>query len=155
MHDGTSSQIKHILPHPPVAGTAALPVPNMGQSVFHGDALAQLRTSLGGLLAFAQLLQQGFIGMNADAAARRTRGTTRPQRTGGTGGRGKLHYSPRLKRHRLAARTAQFVPFPIQLEGRFGEIQDGPYWPRFAENGQGIVALLDQSTRGRVPEPCG
>src|SRR5262249_35073949 len=98
MNDGTSSQIKNILPHSPVAGASALPVPHMGQGVFHGHALAQPRAPLGGLLAVAQLLQQGFIGMNADAAARRARGTTRPQRTVRTRGRGKLHYSTRLKR---------------------------------------------------------
>src|SRR5262245_3874426 len=146
MNGCTSSQIKHILSRPPVAGTSALPVSDMGQGVFDCDALAQLCTSLGSLLPFAQLLQEGFLGMKADAAARRTRGTTRPQRTVGTGGRGKLHHPTRRKRHRLAARTAQFVPFPIQLEGTFGEIVTGPYWPRFTENGQVIMALLDQGT---------
>jgi hypothetical protein len=43
MNDSTASQIKHILPHPPVAGASALPAPNMGQGVLHGDVLAQLR----------------------------------------------------------------------------------------------------------------
>src|SRR4030095_16948331 len=136
MNDGTSSQIKHILPYPPVAGASALPATHMGQGVFHGHALAQLRAPLGGLLAVAQLLQQGFIGMNADTAARRARGTTRPQRTVSTRGRGKLHHPTGLKRHRLSARTAQCVPFPIQLEGTFGEIWPWLYWPRFRENGQ-------------------
>ena len=64
MNACTSSQIKHILPYPPVAGASALPATHMGQGVFHGHALAQLRAPLGGLLAVAQLLQQGFIGMN-------------------------------------------------------------------------------------------
>src|SRR5262249_20655226 len=136
MNDGTASQIKHIFPHSPIAGASTLPAPHMGQGVFHGDALAQLRAPLGGLLAVAQLLQQGFIGMNADAAARRARGTTRPQRTVRTGSRGKLDHSAGLKRHRLSARTTQFMPFPIQMEGTFGEIWPLPDWPGFTENGQ-------------------
>ena len=38
------------------------------------------------------------------------------------------------------------MPFPIQLEGTFGEIWTWPYWPRLTENGQVSGALLDQRT---------
>jgi hypothetical protein len=66
MHDRTSSQIKHILADATVAGAATLPMAHVRQGMFDGHALPQLRTSLRCLLAFAQLLQQGFIGMNTD-----------------------------------------------------------------------------------------
>src|SRR4029453_11123505 len=146
MDDCTASQLKHVLPHPPVAGASALPATNMGQGVFHRDALAQLGAPLGGLLVFAQLLPQGFIGMNADATARRTRGTTRPQRTMRTGVRGKLDHPTGLKRHRLSARTAPFVPFPVPLQGTFRKIWPWSYWPGFTERlllGSGVLHLMD------------
>src|SRR5262245_59895653 len=107
MNDSAPSQIKHILAYATVAGASALPVPDVRQGMFHRHALAQLRASWGRLLAFTQLLQQGFIGVNADAATRRTRGTARPQRTLGTGGSGKLHHATGLKRHDLSTRTVQ------------------------------------------------
>src|SRR4029450_5964732 len=146
MNDCTSSHITHILPYPPVAGASALPATHMGQGVFHGHALAPLRAPLGGLLAVAQLLQQGFSGMHADAAARRARGTTRPQRTVRTGGRGKLDHPTGLTRHRLSARTTPFVPFPIQMEGTFGAIWTWPYGPRLPENGAGRASLPRHGT---------
>src|SRR4029453_18191992 len=146
MNDAKASQIKQILPPSPVAGASALPAPHMGQGVFHGDTLAQLCTPLRGLLAIAQLLQQDLIGMNADAAARGTRGTSRPQRAVRTGGRGKLDHSSECKRHSLSTRTTQFIPFPIQMEGTFGKIWPLPDGPGFTENGQVSGALLDQRT---------
>ena len=46
MHDSTPAQIKHILPDPAVTGAASLPASNVRQGMFHGHALAQLRTPL-------------------------------------------------------------------------------------------------------------
>src|SRR5215813_15172570 len=125
MNDSTPPQIKHIFAHSTVAGAAALPVPNVRQGMFHGHTLPQLRTPLRRLLAFPQLVQQGFIGMNADAAARGARGPSRAQGTLRTRGRGKLHQAAGLKGHRDAARTLQDVLVPIQREGRFGKRS---YW---------------------------
>src|SRR4029450_762657 len=97
MHDSTPTEIKDIFPDPAVAGAAALPAPNMCQSMFHGHALAQLRTPLRRALAFAQLLQQGFIGMNADAAASGAGGAALPHGTPRTGGGWNLHPLPGCK----------------------------------------------------------
>src|SRR5262249_3920890 len=146
MHDRTTPQIKHILPDAPVTRSAALPMSHVCQGMLYGHALAQLGPSLRRLLAFPQLLQQGFIRMNADTASRGAGGAAVPQRTMGTGSRGKLDHSAGLKRHRLSARTAPFVPFPIQLKGPFGEIWAWAYGPGFTENGQVIGALLYQRT---------
>src|SRR5215475_10778268 len=146
MHDCTAPQIKYVLPHPTVASTSALPVPNVRQGVFHRHALAQPRASLRRLLAFPQLLQQGFIWVNTDAAARCARGTTRPQRTARTGRRWKLDQPPRHKGHADAAWTLQCVPLPIQQEGAFGEIRPLMDGPSLAENRQLLGALLHPGT---------
>jgi hypothetical protein len=97
MHNCTAPQIKHILPDATVAGATALPAPHMCQGMFHGYALAQLRPPLRRALAFTQLLQQGFIGMNADAAAGGAGGTASPQRTAGTRGGWDFTTSPGVK----------------------------------------------------------
>src|SRR4029453_2427224 len=146
MHDSTPTEIKDIFPDPAVAGAAALPAPNMCQSMFHGHALAQLRTPLRRALAFAQLLQQGFIGMNADAAASGAGGAALPQRTARTGGGWKLPRLPGCKGHNPAPRTPQFVALPIELEGSFGKIRPLTPGPRLAENGQCLAPLLHQLT---------
>jgi hypothetical protein len=67
MHDSTSTQIKNILPDATVAGAMALPIFHVRQGMCDADTLPQLCTSLRRLLAFPQLLQHGFIGMDADA----------------------------------------------------------------------------------------
>src|SRR4051794_21978662 len=146
MHDSTSPQIKHILPDAPVTRSAALPMSHVCQGMLYGHALPQLRPSLRRLLTFPQLLQQGFIRMHADAASGGAGSAAVPQRTMCTGSGGKLDHPAGLKRPRLSARTAQFVPFPIQLKGTFGEIWTWSYWPGFTENGQVIGALLYQRT---------
>src|SRR5215510_15528714 len=146
MHNRTSTQIKDVFPDPAVAGAAALPGPNMRQGMFYGHALAQLRSPLRRALAFAQLLQPGFIGMNADAAAGGAGGAALAQRTACTRGGWKLHHLPWRKGHTLATRTPQFVALPIQLEGRFGKIRSLTHRPRLAENGQARRTLLHQRT---------
>jgi hypothetical protein len=45
MHDSTSPQIKHLLPHSTVAGAMALPTINVRQGMFDGHALPPLYTS--------------------------------------------------------------------------------------------------------------
>jgi hypothetical protein len=117
MNDRAPSQIKHILAYSTVAGASALPVPNVRQGMFHGHTLTQWRAPLRRLLVFPQLLQQGFIGMNADAAARGARGTPRAQGTPRTRGRGKLHDATGLKGHRDTAWTLQDMLVPIQRKG--------------------------------------
>src|SRR5215475_3693532 len=135
MHNRTSTQIKDVFPDPAVAGAAALPVPNMRQGMFHGHALAQLRSPLRRALAFAQLLQQGFIGMNADAAAGGAGGAALAQRTAHTRSGWKLDHLPGRKGHDLATWTPQFGVLPIQLERAFGIIRPLTHRPRLAENG--------------------
>ena len=97
MHDRTAPQIKHILPDATVAGAATLPTSNVRQGMFDGHTLPQLRPSLRRLLAFPQLLQQGFIRMNTDAAARRARGTALPQCTVAHVAAGNLTTPPSVK----------------------------------------------------------
>jgi hypothetical protein len=62
MNNSTSPQIKHILPHATIAGTAALPMSNMGQGMLDRNALAQLRAPLRCPLAFTQLHQKASSG---------------------------------------------------------------------------------------------
>ena len=69
MHDSTAPQIKHILPDAPVTRSAALPMSHVCQGMLYSHAFPQLRLSLRRLLAFPQLLQQGFIRMNAHAVS--------------------------------------------------------------------------------------
>src|SRR5215831_10027079 len=146
MHDRTTPQIKHILPDATVASATALPPPHMCQGMFDGHALPQLRPSLRRLLAFAQLLQQGLIGMNTDAAPRGAGGAALPQRTLLARRRRELDHAPRGKGHRLSAWTAQYGVLPIQLEGTFRKIRPLSYRPSLAENGQCLGPLLDQRT---------
>src|SRR5215475_13715734 len=146
MHDSTPTQIKDIFPDPTVAGAATLPAPHMGQGMFHGYALTQLCPPLRRALAFTQLLPQGFIGMNADTAARGASGTAVPQRTAGTRGGGELDDLSWGKGHALATRTPQGVALPIELEGSFGKIRPLPHGPRLAENGPRLAPLLPQLT---------
>jgi hypothetical protein len=40
MNNSTSPQVKHILPHAAIAGTAALPMSNVGQGMLYRDTLA-------------------------------------------------------------------------------------------------------------------
>src|SRR5215510_15024121 len=129
MHNRTAPQIKHILPHPTVAGTAALPTSHVRQGMLDRHALPQLGTPLRRLLAFPQLLQQSFIGMNTDTPARSAGGALRPQRTLRARGRGKLHKTARRKGHRDAAWTLQFVSLPVQMERTFGKIWPLLHWP--------------------------
>jgi hypothetical protein len=42
MNNSTPPQVKHILPHTAIAGTAALPMSNGGQGMLDRDALTQL-----------------------------------------------------------------------------------------------------------------
>src|SRR5262249_20657983 len=144
MHDSTPTQIKDIFPDPAVAGAAALPTSNLCQGMFHGYALAQLRPPLRRALAFAQLLQQGFIVMHADAATRRAGGAALPQRTACARGGWKLHHLPGGKGHDLATRTPQFVALPVELESTFGKIRSLTHGPRLAEHGQRLAPLLHQ-----------
>src|SRR5215467_3370797 len=147
MNNSTSTQVKHILPHAAIAGTATLPMANMGQGMLDRNTLAQLRAPLRCPLAFPQLRQQGFIGMNADATPRRTGRATLPQCAARTGGRRKLDYPAWLEGHDYPTRTLQFPTLPIQMEGALGKIRPLLHRPRFAENGQRLTPLVHQWAR--------
>ena len=67
--DGDAAQAEQVLAGAPVAGAAALPVPDVGQGVLDGDAFAEFRASLRGVLPLAQLGQQRLAGMDGDAVA--------------------------------------------------------------------------------------
>src|SRR5262245_54181385 len=146
MHDSTAPQIKHILPDATVAGATTLPTANMRQRMFDGHALPQLCTSLRRLLAFPQRLQQGFLRMNTDAAARRARGAALAHHTASTNGRGKLHDSPRRKGHDLAPWTPQDMPLPIQVASAFWKIRPWTHRPGLTKNGPLLATLLYQLT---------
>src|SRR5262245_48627605 len=90
MHDSTPTPIKDIFPAPPGAGAATVPAPHRGQGMCHGYALTPLGSPRRRALAVPQLLQQGFIGMQAETAARGAGGTTIPPRTAGPWGGGAL-----------------------------------------------------------------
>src|SRR4029077_17059400 len=104
--------------------------------MFHSDALTPLRPPLRRALAFTPLLHQGFIGMNADTAARGAGGTAVPQRTAGTRGGGALDTLSWGKGHALPPRPPPFVALPIELEGTLRNIWPLAHGPRLAENGQ-------------------
>src|SRR4029434_3063934 len=129
MNHSTPPQVKHILPHAAIAGTAALPMSNVGQGMLHRDALAQLRAPMRCPLAFTQLRQQGFIGMNADAPPRRTGRATLTQRAARTGGRRKLDCPTWLEGHDHPTRTLQFPTLPIHMEGALGKIRPWMHRP--------------------------
>src|SRR5438094_4908866 len=114
MHDRTSLQLQYILSDATVAGVATLPMAHVRQGMCDGHALPQLRLSLRCLLAFAQLLHQGFLGMNTDAATRRTRGTTLPHRTVPTCRRRELDHTTNCKGDGLSAWAPQFGALPTQ-----------------------------------------
>ena len=76
LHDGATPQVKQVLADASIARPTPLPVADVGQSMLHRHPFAQLGASQSGQLALPQLLKQSFIGMDADAAAVRTAGTT-------------------------------------------------------------------------------
>ena len=94
MHDSTPARLKHLLPDPAGAGSATLPTANVRQGMFDSHALPHLRPSLRRLLTFMRLLQQGCIGMNTDATARRACGAALPPYTARPRGGGNLHPLP-------------------------------------------------------------
>src|SRR5262245_14455328 len=123
MNNSAAPQVKHILPHAAIASTAALPMSNVGQGMLDRDTLAQFRAPLRCPLAFPQLRQQGFIGMNANATPRRTGRATLTQRAARTGGRWKLDCPAWLEGHDHFTRTFQFPALPIQMKGALGKIR--------------------------------
>src|SRR5262249_5368306 len=98
-----------------------------------------------------QLLQQGCIGMKADAAAGGAGGTALPQRTARTHSGWKLAHLPGCKGHDLATWTPPFRVLPIQLERAFGQIRPPTHRPRLAEKGQRLRALLYKLTSPMGP----
>ena len=82
---GDAAQIEQVLAGAAVAGAAALPVPDVGEGVLDLDAFAQFRAPVRGLLALAQLGEQGLVGMDGDAAPVAAGGAALPQRAGRAG----------------------------------------------------------------------
>ncbi len=66
--DGTTAQIEEILAQSAITRTSPLPVTNMCEGMLNRHSFAQFGPPLGGLLALAQLDEQGFIGMDTDTA---------------------------------------------------------------------------------------
>lgn len=73
MNDRGATQIEEVLAESPIVSAVALPVSDVGESVFDVYPFAQLGPSEGSLLALAQLRQEPFIGMDV---------TLRPWRLG-------------------------------------------------------------------------
>src|SRR5258708_35900970 len=106
MHHRSPTQVKEIFAQTTIARSPSLPASNMGQGMLDRDPLPQFGPSYVRQLPLAQLAQEGFIGVNADAASTRTGGTAFAQRTGCTGLRGKLHRSSWLEGQVYAVGTA-------------------------------------------------
>ena len=66
--DGDAAQVEQVLAGAPVAGAAALPVPDVGEGMLDLDAFAQLGAPGRGVLAAAQFSQQGLVGVDGYAA---------------------------------------------------------------------------------------
>jgi hypothetical protein len=84
--DGAATQVKEVLAAPTIAGAPPLPVTDMRQGMFDGDALPELGASSGRELALAPFSQEAFIGVKMDTAPARTGRTARAEGTGSTGG---------------------------------------------------------------------
>jgi hypothetical protein len=132
---GTTAQIEHVLAWATVAGAAALPMADMRQSVLDGYPLAQLG-------------QEAFIGVDADAAAARTGGTARLHGAGGTRGSGEVDRAAGHKRQLHLGRTAPGLARPIQREGRLGKAVLGKWEPLCT--GQAVQYSANASGRSRT-----
>jgi hypothetical protein len=66
--DRDPAQVEQVLALAEVAGTTALPAPEVGQGVLDLDPLAELGPPVWGLLAGAQLGQQLLVGVDLHAA---------------------------------------------------------------------------------------
>jgi hypothetical protein len=146
---GATAQIKEILTEPTIAGASTLPATNMSQGMLHGDSFAQFGPSLWGLLALAQLDEQGFIGMDADAAALGTGGALDFQGALSTGVFGKVDHAPRLKGHLLPRRTLDGLPLPVQDKCLLVKALPLANGPGFAVDLQLVTTLADQQTAQR------
>ena len=91
---GDPAEVEQVLASAAVAGAAALPVPDVGEGVFDRDAFAELRASVRGVLAAAQLGQQCFVGVDGYATAVAAGGAPRPQRARGAGVLGEVDGCP-------------------------------------------------------------
>ena len=69
MNNGAAAQIEEILACATIARSSSLPPANMGQGMLNRDPFTQLDSPLWGLLPLSQLDEQGFVGVNTDAAS--------------------------------------------------------------------------------------
>src|SRR5271165_908184 len=143
--DGDAPQVEQVLAGPAVAGAAALPVPDVGEGVLDGDAFAQFRAPLSGLLALAQLGQQRLVGMDGDAAPVAAGGAAGPQRAGRAGVLREAHGLAGPERHSYPGRAGQLPGAEVEGELVLGEPAGGVADPPgLAEDRQVAVAVADQ-----------
>jgi len=91
MDHRSPKEIEEVLTEAEVASPPPLPVADVAESVFDRDALAQLGATGWGLLPCPKFLEQGLIGVHADAAAVRAGGAAGPHGAGGALVDGKVH----------------------------------------------------------------
>jgi hypothetical protein len=144
--DGASTQIEEIFAHALIASTSALPPANMGKGMLNCHPFTQFGSSLWRLLTLAQLDEQGFIGVDADAASLEAGGTLGLQGALGTGLFGKVNHTAGYKRHLLRSRTPDGLPFPIQSKRLLVKAFADPNRPSFAIHLQPIAPLPHQMT---------
>jgi hypothetical protein len=111
--DGATAEIEEVFAHSPIASAATLPLTHMSQGMLDSHSFAQFAPSLCGLLALAQLDEQGFIGMNTHTASIRTGGTLLFQWALSAGFFRKVDNPARHKGHLLFSRAPDDLPFPI------------------------------------------
>jgi len=116
MNDRHAAQVKQVFALAAVARAVALPGPDVGQRVLNLHALTQRRAAGRRLLAFAQLLQQALVAMDADAASVRTRGALSMQRADLARRRGEMDETAGHKGHLHPLEASQDGPHSHQAK---------------------------------------
>ena len=88
---GGAAQVEQVLAGAAVAGTAALPMPDVGEGVLDLGAFAESGAPGRGGLAFAELGQQRFVGVDGNAAPAAAGGAALAQRAGRAGAFREVH----------------------------------------------------------------
>lgn len=144
VNDSATAQVEEILAHTTIAGASTLPPADMGQIMFHCHPFTKFRSSLRCQLPLSQSDEQGFIRMNADAAAFSAGSALGFQRTLGTSLFGEVDGPTRYNRHFLLSRTSYQVMFPIERERLPVKVLAFADRPGFAVHFQLITALAYQ-----------
>jgi len=144
VNHGDAAQVEQVLAGAQVAGAAALPVPDVGQGVLDGDAFAQLRPPMWGLLALAQLGQQRLVGVDGDRAPGRAGRAAGPRGQIAQLSLGNCTVVP--GRNGMATPAGQ-VSFPAAKSRRNWSL---PYRPPAARTGHALQYTARSGPRSRT-----